>query len=169
MIIVIFSGSVTNLKERKRRRRQGLRSRWSGNSHKFSANEPPEKKFRKMMAGGVESWSSSSAEGEAKLGMVMEFSLDDGGVAAASSKALRAQDSSEETMEDMNGDSFQKVKQRFKDRTMKVAQTKEMLSKQAVQTKEILSKQAVTHLLRVLGFGGFCFLLGASEWNWFDS
>uniref|UniRef100_A0A2N9FY96 Uncharacterized protein n=1 Tax=Fagus sylvatica TaxID=28930 RepID=A0A2N9FY96_FAGSY len=37
-----------------------------------------------MMAGGVESWSSSSAEGEAKLGMVMEFSLDDGGVAAAS-------------------------------------------------------------------------------------
>ena len=36
------------------------------------------------MAGGVESWSSSSAEGEAKLGMVMEFSLDDGGVAAAS-------------------------------------------------------------------------------------
>ncbi|GMY21560.1 t-complex protein 11-like protein 1 [Fagus crenata] len=37
-----------------------------------------------MMAGGVESWSSSSAEGEAKLEMVMEFSLDDGGVAAAS-------------------------------------------------------------------------------------
>ncbi|GMY17810.1 t-complex protein 11-like protein 1 [Fagus crenata] len=36
------------------------------------------------MAGGVESWSSSSAEGEAKLEMVMEFSLDDGGVAAAS-------------------------------------------------------------------------------------
>ena len=36
------------------------------------------------MAGGVESWSSSSAEGEAKLGMVMEFSLDDGGVAVAS-------------------------------------------------------------------------------------
>ncbi|GMY20030.1 putative aldo-keto reductase 1 [Fagus crenata] len=36
------------------------------------------------MAGGVESWSSLSAEGEAKLGMVMEFSLDDGGVAAAS-------------------------------------------------------------------------------------
>jgi hypothetical protein len=37
-----------------------------------------------MMAGGVESWSSSSAEGEAKLGMVMEFSLDDDAVAAAS-------------------------------------------------------------------------------------
>ncbi|GMY10410.1 glycerophosphocholine acyltransferase 1 [Fagus crenata] len=44
---------------------------------------------------------------------------------------------------DMNGDSFQKVKQRFKDQSMKVAQTKEMLSKQAVQAKEILSKQAV--------------------------
>ncbi len=29
------------------------------------------------MAGGVESWSSLSAEGEAKLGMVMEFSLDE--------------------------------------------------------------------------------------------
>ncbi|KAG2712839.1 hypothetical protein I3843_04G135600 [Carya illinoinensis] len=83
--------------------------------------------------------------------------------------------SSEE--EDINGDSFQKVKQRFKDRSKAVAQTKEMLSKQAVQTKEILSKQAikiakqaeehekfinkVTHLVGVLGFGGFCFLLGA--------
>ncbi|XP_075474974.1 glycerophosphocholine acyltransferase 1-like isoform X2 [Primulina tabacum] len=52
-----------------------------------------------------------------------------------------------------------------------------MLSKQADQTKQILSKQAekiakqaeeherfinkVTHLLGVLGFGGFCFVLGA--------
>ncbi|XP_025012249.2 glycerophosphocholine acyltransferase 1 isoform X2 [Ricinus communis] len=76
-----------------------------------------------------------------------------------------------------NGDSFEKVKQRLKDRSKKVAQTKEILSKQANQTKEILSKQAVkiakqaeehesfinkvTHLLGVLGFGGFCFLLGA--------
>ncbi|KAF5458798.1 hypothetical protein F2P56_022802 [Juglans regia] len=76
--------------------------------------------------------------------------------------------SSEE--EDMNEDSFLKVKQRIKDRS-------KMLSKQAVQTKEILSKQAikiakqaeeherfinkVTHLVGVLGFGGFCFLLGA--------
>ncbi|KAF5458796.1 hypothetical protein F2P56_022801 [Juglans regia] len=83
--------------------------------------------------------------------------------------------SSEE--EDMNEDSFLKVKQRIKDRSKAVAQTKEMLSKQAVQTKEILSKQAikiakqaeeherfinkVTHLVGVLGFGGFCFLLGA--------
>uniref|UniRef100_A0A5B7BUX7 Glycerophosphocholine acyltransferase 1 n=1 Tax=Davidia involucrata TaxID=16924 RepID=A0A5B7BUX7_DAVIN len=85
--------------------------------------------------------------------------------------------SNEETMDDANGDSFEKVKQRVKDRSKKVAQTKEMLSKQAVQTKEILSKQAVkiakqaeeherfinkvTHLLGVLGFGAFCFLLGA--------
>ncbi|XP_021637967.2 glycerophosphocholine acyltransferase 1 [Hevea brasiliensis] len=87
--------------------------------------------------------------------------------------------SNEDPVEDVvsNGDSFQKVKQRLKDRSKKVAQTKEMLSKQANQTKEILSKQAVkiakqaeehqsflskvTHLLGVLGFGGFCFLLGA--------
>ncbi|XP_059633167.1 glycerophosphocholine acyltransferase 1 [Cornus florida] len=85
--------------------------------------------------------------------------------------------SNEETMDDANGDSFEKVKQRLKDRSKKVVQTKEILSKQAVQTKEILSKQAVkiakqaeeherfinkvTHLLGVLGFGAFCFLLGA--------
>ncbi|KAL3830015.1 hypothetical protein ACJIZ3_018817 [Penstemon smallii] len=84
----------------------------------------------------------------------------------------------EETVEvdDSNGDSY-KVKMRLKDQSKKMAQTKEMLSKQAVQTKEILSKQAVkiakqaeehesfinkvTHLLGVLGFGGFCFILGA--------
>ncbi|KAL7091845.1 hypothetical protein ABFS83_12G126400 [Erythranthe nasuta] len=82
----------------------------------------------------------------------------------------------EETMEveDSYGN---KVKLRLKDPSKKVAQTKEMLSKQAVQTKELLSKQAVkiakqaeeherfinkvTHLLGVLGFGGFCFVLGA--------
>ncbi|XP_051148595.1 glycerophosphocholine acyltransferase 1 [Andrographis paniculata] len=83
----------------------------------------------------------------------------------------------DETMEVelSNGDRYGgKVKQRLKDPTKK---TKEMLSKQAVQTKEILSKQAVkiakqaeeheqfinkvTHLLGVLGFGGFCFILGA--------
>ncbi|KAF9662306.1 hypothetical protein SADUNF_Sadunf18G0039300 [Salix dunnii] len=86
----------------------------------------------------------------------------------------------EELLEEIirtNGDSFEKVKQRLKDRSKKMAQTKEILSKQANQTKEILSKQAVkiakqaeeherfinkvTHLLGVLGFGGFCFLLGA--------
>ncbi|KAK9131310.1 hypothetical protein Sjap_011797 [Stephania japonica] len=76
-----------------------------------------------------------------------------------------------------DGDPFYRVKQRLSDRKKKVAQTKEILSKQAVQTKEILSKQAVkiakqaeeherfinkvTHLLGVLGFGAFCFLLGA--------
>ncbi|OMO91723.1 hypothetical protein COLO4_18144 [Corchorus olitorius] len=87
--------------------------------------------------------------------------------------------SSDEFGEEMNanGDSSGTVKQRFKDRSKKVAKTKEILSKQAVHTKEILSKQAVkiakqaeeherfinkvTHLLGVLGFGGFCFLLGA--------
>ncbi|KAF9680423.1 hypothetical protein SADUNF_Sadunf06G0119700 [Salix dunnii] len=76
-----------------------------------------------------------------------------------------------------NGDSFEKVKQRLQDRSKKVDHTKEMMSKQAKHTKEILSKQAskiakqagehekfinkVTHVLGVLGFGGFCFLLGA--------
>ncbi|KAJ4953938.1 hypothetical protein NE237_030770 [Protea cynaroides] len=75
------------------------------------------------------------------------------------------------------GGSSAAVKQRFKDRTKKVAQTREILSKQAVQTKEILSKQAikiakqaeeherfinkVTYLVGVLGFGAFCFLLGS--------
>ncbi|CAK9152477.1 unnamed protein product [Ilex paraguariensis] len=78
--------------------------------------------------------------------------------------------SNEESMEDSNGDSFGTVKQRLKDRSEKVAQTKE-------KTKQILSKQAdkiakqaeeherfinkVTHFMGVLGFGTFCFLLGA--------
>ncbi|KAH9763222.1 glycerophosphocholine acyltransferase 1 [Citrus sinensis] len=86
---------------------------------------------------------------------------------------------SDETVEETNGDSFGKVKQRFKDRSQKVVQTKAIMSKKAVQTKEMLSKQAVkiakqaeeherfinkvTHLLGVLGFGGFCFLLGANK------
>ncbi|XP_041998847.1 glycerophosphocholine acyltransferase 1-like isoform X2 [Salvia splendens] len=87
--------------------------------------------------------------------------------------------SDEDIMEvdDSHGGSYGSKDQRLKDRKKKVAQTKEMLSKQAVQTKEILSKQAVkiakqaeehesfinkvTHLLGVLGFGGFCFILGA--------
>ncbi|XP_039033380.1 glycerophosphocholine acyltransferase 1-like isoform X2 [Hibiscus syriacus] len=80
--------------------------------------------------------------------------------------------SSDEFMEDLssNGDSSGKVHRRFKDRAQKVAKTREMFCKQAVQTKEMLSKQAeederfitkVIHLLGVLGFGGFCFLLGA--------
>ncbi|KAK6784507.1 hypothetical protein RDI58_017962 [Solanum bulbocastanum] len=45
--------------------------------------------------------------------------------------------SNEESMEDSNGHSFGKVKQRFKDRSQ------------------------VTHLMGVLGFGAFCFILGA--------
>ncbi|KAG9157437.1 hypothetical protein Leryth_010279 [Lithospermum erythrorhizon] len=79
--------------------------------------------------------------------------------------------SDEEYIEELNGDSFGKVKQKLKDRSKKkVAETKEktkqMLSKQAVK----IAKQAeehetfinkVTHLLSVLGFGAFCFLLGA--------
>ncbi|KAL7189211.1 hypothetical protein ACSBR1_038965 [Camellia fascicularis] len=94
----------------------------------------------------------------------------------------------EETIDDANGDSFEKMKQSLIDRSKKVAQTKEMLSKQAVKSKEILSKQAVkskeilskqavkiahqaeeherfinkvTHFCGVLGFGAFCFILGA--------
>ncbi|GMP62737.1 hypothetical protein CsSME_00024723 [Camellia sinensis var. sinensis] len=77
----------------------------------------------------------------------------------------------------VNGDSLEKVKQTVRDRSKKVAQTKEILSEQAVKSKEILSKQAVkiakqakeherfinkvTYLCSVLGFGAFCFLLGA--------
>ncbi|XP_027333618.1 uncharacterized membrane protein C776.05-like [Abrus precatorius] len=80
-------------------------------------------------------------------------------------------DNDEHAAEYTDGESPPKLKQRFRDRS------KEMLSKQAVQTKQMLSKQAVkiakqaeeherfinkvTHLLGVLGFGGFCFLLGA--------
>ncbi|XP_078432149.1 glycerophosphocholine acyltransferase 1 [Wolffia australiana] len=61
--------------------------------------------------------------------------------------------------------------------SMQARQTRERLSKQALQTKEVLSKHAVkiakraeeheplinkvTHLVGVLGFGGFCYLLGA--------
>ncbi|XP_071716265.1 glycerophosphocholine acyltransferase 1 [Rutidosis leptorrhynchoides] len=69
-----------------------------------------------------------------------------------------------------NGHRFQNVKERFKDRSKKVAETKE-------KTKEIFSKQAVkiakraeehesfitkvTHFMGVFAFGGFCFILGA--------
>lgn len=86
--------------------------------------------------------------------------------------------SNEETveLEDANG-THGNIRLRLGDPSKKVAQTKEMLSKQAVQTRQILSKQAVkiakqaeeherfinkvTHLIGVLGFGGFCFVLGA--------
>ncbi|XP_052200159.1 glycerophosphocholine acyltransferase 1 [Diospyros lotus] len=85
--------------------------------------------------------------------------------------------SNDETLDDVNGETFEKPNQRIKDRSKKVAQTKEILSKQAVKSKEILSKQAVkiakqaeeherfinkvTHLCGVLSFGAFCFVLGA--------
>ncbi|XAR53460.1 hypothetical protein NMG60_11022023 [Bertholletia excelsa] len=85
--------------------------------------------------------------------------------------------SNEDSMDDVNEDSFDRQQQRLTDRSKRVAQTKEILSKQAVKSKEILSKQAVkiakqaeeheqfinkvTHFCGVLGFGGFCFLLGA--------
>ncbi|MQL95232.1 hypothetical protein Taro_027894 [Colocasia esculenta] len=81
------------------------------------------------------------------------------------------------------GDAQQELRERGPGRSKKeilsrqALQTRERFSKQAVQTKEILSKQAVkiakqaeeherfinkvTHLLGVLGFGGFCFVLGA--------
>ncbi|KMZ69557.1 Integral membrane protein [Zostera marina] len=74
------------------------------------------------------------------------------------------------------GETIADMKQRVTNRS-KRAVTKELLSKQAVQTKEMLSKQAVkiakqaeeherfitkvTHLVGVLGYGGFCYLLGA--------
>ncbi|XP_027175638.1 uncharacterized membrane protein C776.05 [Coffea eugenioides] len=80
--------------------------------------------------------------------------------------------------EDSNGESNGGlIRKRLRDRSEKVAKTKEILSKQAVQTKQILSKHAdkiakraeeherfinkVIYLLSVLGFGTFCFLLGA--------
>ncbi|CAA6666198.1 unnamed protein product [Spirodela intermedia] len=81
----------------------------------------------------------------------------------------------EEGLEDRE-EAVRESKQELNDRSAAV-QTRERLSKQALQTKEILSKQAVkivkqaeehepfinkvTHLLGVLGFGGFCYLLGA--------
>ncbi|KAH0672693.1 hypothetical protein KY290_024923 [Solanum tuberosum] len=66
-----------------------------------------------------------------------------------------------------NGDSFGKVKERFKDRSKKTKErTKQMLSKQAVKIAQRAEEHEpfinkVTHLLGVLGFGAFCFILGA--------
>ncbi|KAL0917903.1 hypothetical protein M5K25_013009 [Dendrobium thyrsiflorum] len=81
----------------------------------------------------------------------------------------------EKAVED--GEGLRKMRKKIADHSRKVAETKVKLSKQAEQTKEILSKQAdkiakraeeherfitkVTHLLGVLGFGGFCYILGA--------
>lgn len=85
--------------------------------------------------------------------------------------------SSGDDWDDSNGESDGLLSKKLKDRSKKMAQTKELLSKQAVQTKQILSKQAVkiaqraeeherfinkvTYFLSVIGFGMLCFLLGA--------
>ncbi|XP_049404567.1 glycerophosphocholine acyltransferase 1-like [Solanum stenotomum] len=69
-----------------------------------------------------------------------------------------------------NGGSFGKVKERFKDRSKKTKErTKQMLSKQAVKIAQRAEEHEpfinkVTHLLGVLGFGAFCFILGASQY-----
>ncbi|KMS96096.1 hypothetical protein BVRB_002080 [Beta vulgaris subsp. vulgaris] len=78
--------------------------------------------------------------------------------------------SDDEKVEEVNGHSFQKVKQRLKDRTKRVSETKEKTKKIISEHAERIAKQAeeherfinkVTYLCGVLGFGGFCFLLGA--------
>lgn len=72
-------------------------------------------------------------------------------------------------VEEVN-DSFEKVKQRLKDKSKKVRETKEKTKKIISEHAERIAKQAeehekfinkVTYLCGVLGFGGFCFLLGA--------
>lgn len=83
--------------------------------------------------------------------------------------------SNEESMEDINGHSFGKVKQRFKDRSQKTKEkTKQILTKQAAQIAKRAEEHErfinkVTHLMGVLGFGAFCFILGASKWNFLYS
>ncbi|KAH0460291.1 hypothetical protein IEQ34_010954 [Dendrobium chrysotoxum] len=100
-------------------------------------------------------------------------------------RALEEMADGEKAVED--GEGLRKMRKKIADHSrlgsllfddlQKVAETKVKLSKQAEQTKEILSKQAdkiakraeeherfitkVTHLLGVLGFGGFCYILGA--------
>ncbi|XP_021750092.1 uncharacterized membrane protein C776.05-like [Chenopodium quinoa] len=80
--------------------------------------------------------------------------------------------SSDEGFEEINEyeHSFEKVKQRLKDRSKKVAETREKTKKIISEHAERIAKQAeeherfinkVTYLCGVLGFGGFCFLLGA--------
>lgn len=66
----------------------------------------------------------------------------------------------EEYVEYVDGESAEAKKRRFRDRS------KEVLSKQAVKIAKRAEEHEsfinkVTHLLSVLGFGGFCFLLGA--------
>ncbi|KNA22041.1 hypothetical protein SOVF_037700 [Spinacia oleracea] len=78
--------------------------------------------------------------------------------------------SSDEGFEEPNEHSFEKVKQRLIDRSKKVAETRDKTKKIISEHAERIAKQAeeherfinkVTYLCGVLGFGGFCFLLGA--------
>lgn len=78
--------------------------------------------------------------------------------------------SSDDGVEDANEHSFGKVKQNLKDRSKKVAETRDKTKKIISEHAERIAKQAeeherfinkVTYLCGVLGFGGFCFLLGA--------
>uniref|UniRef100_A0A7C9CHQ6 Glycerophosphocholine acyltransferase 1 n=1 Tax=Opuntia streptacantha TaxID=393608 RepID=A0A7C9CHQ6_OPUST len=77
---------------------------------------------------------------------------------------------SDDGVEEINEHSFEKVKQKLKDRSKKVRETKEKTKKIISEQAEKIAKQAeehekfinkVTYLCGVLGFGGFCFLLGA--------
>lgn len=78
--------------------------------------------------------------------------------------------SGEEPIEDSNEDSFVRVKQKLKDRSKKMVETKEKTKKILSEHADKIAKRAeehetfiskVTHLLGVLGFGAFCFILGA--------
>ncbi|KAK9715704.1 hypothetical protein RND81_06G183800 [Saponaria officinalis] len=78
---------------------------------------------------------------------------------------------SDDGIEEPNNDhSFERVKQRLKDRSKQVVETKEKtkkiisehagrIAKQAEEHERFINK--VTYLCGVLGFGGFCFILGA--------
>ncbi|KAJ8432527.1 hypothetical protein Cgig2_030319 [Carnegiea gigantea] len=77
---------------------------------------------------------------------------------------------SDDGVEEVNEHSFEKVKRKLKDRSKKVRETKEKTKKIISEQAEKIAKQAeehekfinkVTYLCGVLGFGGFCFLLGA--------
>ncbi|XP_074273625.1 glycerophosphocholine acyltransferase 1 isoform X1 [Silene latifolia] len=78
---------------------------------------------------------------------------------------------SDDGIEETNNEhSFDRVKQTLKDRSKKVAETKEKTKKIISEHAERIAKQAeeheqfinkVTYLCGVLGFGGFCFILGA--------
>ncbi|KAK1413836.1 hypothetical protein QVD17_29572 [Tagetes erecta] len=69
-----------------------------------------------------------------------------------------------------NGHRFQNMKQKLKDRSKKVAETKEKTKELLLNQAVKIAKQAeeheifitkVTHFMGVFAFGGFCFILGA--------